>query len=903
MSADRPFSWRALFAVVYTTSVSGVYFSLGVVTRHAGGLTPFVFLLGGLFFQLSAMTYAEGASLHRERGGSAVLGRYAFNELVSFVAGWSIVLDYTILLSVCALTVPAYLAAFYGPLGHGAPQILVAFAVIGFVAIDNVRGVSSGRLRRRIGITGLDLALQALVIVLGLALALHPGRLTETVHLGTAPTWSGLGFALPIAVIAFTGLEAAASIAGEVREGRGQIRSLVLSGSAVIVLVYVGIAFVGISALPVHHGLSDLGRHHLQAPLLGVALAFHPHWLARALEFAVAIGGALGLAAGAGSSMLGVSRVGYSLATNRQIPSSIGRLEGRFGTPYVVIGAASLAAAALVLPADLELLIGLYAFGALVAFLIAHLSVIALRFREPDRARPYRVPFSLRVRGVPVPVPAVLGALLSLLGLIAVLVYHSRARWVGLGWLLAGLVLYVAYRKTQGKPLLRRVTIPEQALRHERATEDEAEYGSIVVPIFGTALDDDIVQTAARLAGESHDDAEGAGAVIEAIWILEMPLSLPLDAPVPESQVHRAREALKRAKAVGEEYEGVQVATAVVRARRAAQKIVSEARRRGAEAIVLAAEEPSRVRGGGLLGGSSPENTIGDVTRYVIGKAPCRVILTAPPEGWQDRFAAEHDVPGRAADGALPAAVTEHVRRQRGERLMARIETQGLRRSVGLGGLFSTAYGNVGSSIYYALGLVAAYALGLTPVIFMLAGGLFAITAKTYAEGASMFPEAGGSSSFARHAFNEFVSFFAGWALSPRLHPHDRHLRLLRAALPGRVLAGADPRAGGCDRRTDRRRVAGAAEHPRDRRVGQAELLPGARRPLDPDPDHHRRRVPDPQAVPARPSGPPRDAPRPGRARSSPCRWRCSPTPGSRRCRTWPRRRATRAATSRARST
>src|SRR5213080_3731784 len=97
---------------------------------------------------------------------------------------------------------------------------------------------------------------------------------------------------------------------------------------------------------------------------------------------------------------------------------------------------------------------------------------------------------------------------------------------------------------------------------------------------------------------------------------------------------------------------------------------------------------------------------------------------------------------------------------------MARIETHGLRRSVGVPGLFATAYGNVGSSIYYALGLVAAHALGLTPVVFILAGGLFALTAKTYAEGASMFPEAGGSSSFARHAFNEVVSFFAGWALS-----------------------------------------------------------------------------------------------------------------------------------------
>ena len=97
---------------------------------------------------------------------------------------------------------------------------------------------------------------------------------------------------------------------------------------------------------------------------------------------------------------------------------------------------------------------------------------------------------------------------------------------------------------------------------------------------------------------------------------------------------------------------------------------------------------------------------------------------------------------------------------------MARLTEHGLRRSVGVPGLFATAYGNVGSSIYYALGLVAAHALGLTPLVFMFAGGLFVLTAKTYAEGASMFPEAGGSSSFARHAFNDVVSFFAGWALS-----------------------------------------------------------------------------------------------------------------------------------------
>jgi NAD(P)-dependent dehydrogenase (short-subunit alcohol dehydrogenase family) len=91
---------------------------------------------------------------------------------------------------------------------------------------------------------------------------------------------------------------------------------------------------------------------------------------------------------------------------------------------------------------------------------------------------------------------------------------------------------------------------------------------------------------------------------------------------------------LARAKEVGEEYEDVEVATATVRARSTGEAIVREASRRGVEVIVLAAERPSRIRGGPLLGGVEPRAAefIGKVTDYVTRKAPCRVVLTAPPE-------------------------------------------------------------------------------------------------------------------------------------------------------------------------------------------------------------------------------------------------------------------------------
>ncbi len=625
---QRPLSYRALFAVVYTTSVSSVYFALGVVAHRANGLTPAVFLAAGIYFGLTAMTFSEGAGMFRERGGSAVFARYAFNELVSFVAGWAIVLDYTILIAVTALTVPAYLAAFWGPIDRGALEIVVALGVIVAVLADNVTGINARRIRRRIFVTVADLALQAAIVILGVALALHPHHLTEAIHFGSGSSVRDLAFALPIAIVAFTGLEAAASLSGEVAGNQRSLKRLVVPGSAVIVLVYVGISLVGVSALPVHHGVTALGTTHVKAPVLGVVEAFRPRWVADVLKYLVAIGGAAGLAAAASSGMLGVSRVGYSLATNRQIPSAVGRLHSRWGTPYVIMGGAALAAAALVLPTDLELLIGIYAFGALLSFTIAHVSVIALRFREPRRPRGYKVPLPVRIAGAQVPLPAVLGALLSLAGWVAVVALHPTARYVGLGWLLAGLVLYVTYRKTESKPLLKRVTIPERALRHETL---EPDFGSILVPIFGSPLDDDIVQTAGRLA--SDDDERPGGPVIEAVWVFELPLSLPLDAPLPEAQVERARTALARAKAVGEEYAGVRVATTVVRARRTGQAIVTEARERGVEAIVLAAEEPSRIRGGARFGGSSGplDNYVGEISKYVIRKAPCRVIITAPP--------------------------------------------------------------------------------------------------------------------------------------------------------------------------------------------------------------------------------------------------------------------------------
>jgi basic amino acid/polyamine antiporter, APA family len=633
-TARRSVGSPLLFAIVYTPLASAIYFSLGVISGHALGLTPLVFLIAAGLFTLTAMTYAEGAALHQERSGSTVFARYAFNELVSFIAGWAILLDYVILIAVTSYAATQYLRVYWSTLGHRAESLGLALVFIALVVLGNIRGFGWRRSRRIAVIVSADLLLQALIVVLGLVMFFNPHTLLDPIHLGSAPKWSDLVFALTVAAISFTSLESAAGLAGEVRISRGALKRLVGTGTATVVFVYVGIALVAVTALPVHNGHTQLSARFLDDPVVGLVAQMHPHWLAQTLRYIVAGLAALTLVAAANSAMLGLSRLAYSLSTNRQIPSGLGRLHPQRSTPYVLIILAGLLAAGLVVPENLDFLVGIYAFGALLAFTIAHVSVARMRYTDPDGVRPYRIPLSISWRGGSLPLPAVFGAVVSGAGWVAVMIVHDPARYVGLGWMLIGLAMYVIYRKADETSLFKRVTVAPEVLRAEPPRERD--YGSILVPLFGTRLDEDIVQTAALLvSGEQTDEAAIDEATIEAVWIFVIPMSLPLDARLGEAQIKEARQALARAKAVGEEYTGVQVATATVRTRRAGYAIVDEAKRRGVEAIVLGAEEPSMIRGGARLGGRGGplDNFVGDVTKYVISKAQCRVIVTAPAAG------------------------------------------------------------------------------------------------------------------------------------------------------------------------------------------------------------------------------------------------------------------------------
>ncbi len=606
----------ALFGIVQGFIAASIYFSTGLVAERALGLTWAVFVAGAVLFAVVVPCYVEGASLHQERGGATVIARYAFNELASFIAGWAICLDYLILVALCAFASTDYLGVFWDGFNHGFSEFLIGAAIVLYVAFTAIRGPSPRRFERAAVLVLADLVVQLLVLVLGLALVFQPEVLTDPAAIAGSPSLEDIVFAFPLVLVAFSGIDASSGLAGQVAIGRRGLRRLIGVRLIAAVVPYVGIALVASSALP------QTGGQWIEAPVIGIVAATGQEWL----KYVVAVSAVVILVSAAQAAMLGLSRLGYALAVNRQIPSRFGALHRTRATPVRIIVFGAVVAIALLLPADLEFLAAICAFGATIAFMLVGASVCRLRYKEPDRDRPYKMPLNIGK----LPIPGVLCVVLSCIGFLALLIEHGDARWVGVAWMLSGIVLYVGYRTSQGKHILKRVTVPESALTRRAA---EAEYGSMLVPILGTPLDDDIMQTAGRLAAEENGDEGEGGAVIEALWIFEVPMVLPLDARVPDEELKRARAALKRAKAVGEEYQGVEVATAVVRARRAGQAIVHEAKRRGVEAVVLAAEEPTRVGGGLRLGGKPGlhDTSVGETTRYVVNKAPCRVILTAPP--------------------------------------------------------------------------------------------------------------------------------------------------------------------------------------------------------------------------------------------------------------------------------
>jgi basic amino acid/polyamine antiporter, APA family len=613
---ERVLGTPALFSTAYGNVGSSIYYALGVTAAIALGLTPLVFLISGLIFACTAATYAEGTVRYPEAGGSSSFARHAFNELVSFVAAWAQMLNYIITIAISAFFVPHYLSIFWEPLKTNPWDVIGGAAVILILVSLNIVGIKEAA-KLNIFLAVVDFATQLLLVIIGFAIVFHPHVLTSNVHWGIAPSWGNFALAIPVAMIAYTGIETVSNLAEEARDPTRSIPASIRLVAVAVFAIYFTLPLIALSALPVYKqggeyvtklGLSPDEGGFENDPVLGLVEHLGLHgFLLDAAKVYVGILAATILFIATNAGVIGASRITYSMATYRQLPEIFRRLHPRFKTPWLsLIVFAGIISIAVLLPGKVNFLGTMYSFGAMLSFTIAHASVIALRGKRQAEGEPYRIRPSVRVRGVDVPLFAVVGGLGTAIAWIVVVVQYAPARWAGLGWLAAGLVFYWQYRSRAVKrPLTETVRAPVIVLGPSLSVE----YRTIIVPVVRTGETEEALVAAARLAAER-------GATVVIVTAIEVPLSLPLDARL-EHEEDEAEGLLDDAQALVESY-GVRAVTRLVRARRAGPAIVEEARRRNAELVVLGA--PRRAIAG-------RRRLFGTTVDYVLREAPCRVLI------------------------------------------------------------------------------------------------------------------------------------------------------------------------------------------------------------------------------------------------------------------------------------
>jgi APA family basic amino acid/polyamine antiporter len=622
-----------LFATAYGNVGSSIYYALGLVAAHALGLTPLVFIFAGGLFALTAKTYAEGASMFPEAGGSSSFARHAFNEVVSFFAGWGLSLDYIITVAISAFFVPHYLSAFFPALAHGPGDVIGGATVIATLALLNIRGIGeSTRVNVFLAIT--DLLTQVALVALGAVVVLDPSLLVNQVHLGVAPSYGQLLFAVSISMIAYTGIETVSNMAEEARDPGRDVPRTVNYVLIAVLGIFAGISIVSMSALPVTkdaagHYATQLGTTYKDDPVLGIVSALHLHGAVEtAARYYIGILAATILIIATNAGLIGISRLSWSLAEHRQLPGAFCRLHHRYRTPWFTIAFFSVIAMILLIPGETDFLGNLYSFGAMLSFTVAHLSIIALRLRDPARDRPYRAPWNVRIRGNPVPLTAVLGALGTGAAFVSVVVLHTEARYVGTGWMIAGMVGYLLYRHRKGLE-------PAKQYRIERPQRPLGFYGvayhSALVPIFGTDVSTEAMARAAKLVGP---DAE-----VEALYVLKVPRELKLHEDMDDEE-ELGRNVLEVAR-LQARARRLKVRVGLIRTRNPGKTIVKEAIERHSDLIYISTDHAP-----------SDERLLGPTTRQVLANRPCRVVV----EGGNGLQAG-----GPEGDGKSPRAGARHT--------------------------------------------------------------------------------------------------------------------------------------------------------------------------------------------------------------------------------------------------
>jgi APA family basic amino acid/polyamine antiporter len=467
----------SLFAASYGNVGSSIYYALGVTAAFALGLTPLALILAGLIFVSTALNYAEGSAALPHAGGSSSFARRAFNGPIGFLVGWVQLLNYTATVSISAYFAISYLGVFSifhalktNELWHvGATIVLIAF----LVAVNVIGIQESSALNLALAVA--DLVTQFALVILGVVLLLNIKTVIHNIHLGVAPTWGNFLASISIAMVTYTGIETISNMSEEAKDPGRNVPKATFWVIAAVLFVSAFLPTIGMSVFPVyqdpatHQWTTDLATTWKNDPVAGIVtgfagvsttLAFWAGIWVGILAFTILV-----IATNAG--LIGISRLSYSLGGADLLPRTFARLHPKFKTPYISILIFGLAAALLVLPGilvhgqEIDLLGSVYALAATFAFCSAHLSVMRLRFIEPNLYRPYRMPWNIKFGRDSIPLISLVGALAIGTVFTQLLSQNiSNSTYIWLGWMALGVITFVVYRGYRKQPLWEPLEVP-----------------------------------------------------------------------------------------------------------------------------------------------------------------------------------------------------------------------------------------------------------------------------------------------------------------------------------------------------------------------------------------------------------------------------------------------------------
>ncbi|HSD00832.1 MAG TPA: universal stress protein [Gaiellales bacterium] len=632
-SLGRFLGVRALYAMAYGEISSSLYYALGITAVYALSLTPVVFAVAGFIFALAAAAYAEGGATIPEPGGASAFARRAFNDLVGFIAGWATVLDFVLTISLSALFLPYYFAGAIGQDGwfrgqQGRATVVAVGIVLAITVLRMVRRTDVYTIGVVVAV--LDLVLQFGLAVFGLMLLFSVDALQNSIDLGHVPTWNSLAFALPIAMVGYTGLEKVGSLAGVAKQPEKTLPDAIRTSVFTVVLVYSAVATAAVSAFPAepannkHGGVTELGTTWVDTPMLGLAHAIGqkgPSWVETALRVGVGLTACTILIMAIATSFSGCARLSEAMGKHNQLPAIFGRTSRRvLAPPAAIVSVAVFAVGFLVVGSffsneETLTLASLYSFGILIAFMLTQAAIIWLRISEPDMPRPFMMKGNVWLGRRLIPITSVVGAVLSFAAWVVALGTHPGARVVGPLWMIGGLVVYAGTRIRAGLPMIDRI---EEAAPPP-ADVTEIAFSAVVVPLEHLdAIAEETMATACRLAVE-------AGAAVVGVSAIYVPVRDPLDVAMTdrEAQVAAVQE---MAASLAEEY-GVEYRPVVARTRSPGRLVVDAAVEHHAGLIVVGSPQKHR------LARSVHEEFFGQTVDFILRKAPCRVIVTHFPAG------------------------------------------------------------------------------------------------------------------------------------------------------------------------------------------------------------------------------------------------------------------------------